>query len=257
MENYTGTAIDPAIFEEIQDNDSVETQSEVVETDALTEPYVEDTTTEAEPTEPVKYNIPGVGEFTADEIKEMKNGGLRQSDYTRKTQELAKQREEMKEAQALYEHLRSNPSLINAIKQAENNPNGVVANNAPTPERQMLRDLAFNQKAMEVDMKVTQLHQKYGDFDESMLYEMATKLNTDNLEFVLKGMLYDDTSSSTTVKSAKEQLKAELEANRDVVGTVVGTRQQQTKRQTVELSPQEKKMAAMFGMTESEYAKWK
>lgn len=257
MENYLGTAIDPEVFSDIQDNEPADTQTEVGETVALTETQVEEPTQEVEPSnEPVKYNIPGVGEFTADEIKEMKNSGLRQSDYTRKTQELARQREEMKEAQTLYEHLRANPNLIDAIKQAENNPSGVFANNAPTPERQLLQQLAYNQKAMEVDMKVSELKRKYGDFNESLLFEEATKLNTDNLEFVLKGILYDNVSTST--ESAKEQLKAELEANRNIVGTtVVSTKQTKPKQTSSGLSEQEKRIAAALGLTESEYAKWK
>ena len=258
MENYTGTAIDPEVFAEVQDNEPADTQTEVVETVEPTETQVGDTTPEVEPSnEPEKYNIPGVGEFTADEIKEMKNGGLRQSDYTRKTQELAKQREEMKEATALYEHLRKNPFLIEAIKQAEQNPNSVVSTAAPTPERQMLREVMFNQKAMEVDMKVSQLHQKYGDFNEADLFERATKYGTDDLEFVLKGILYDSASTTTAVQSAKEQLKAELEANRDVVETVVGTRQQQNKKPSLGLSEDEKRIARALGLSESEYAKWK
>ena len=256
MENYTGTAIDPEVFA-IQDNEPADTQTEVDETVAL-DTQIEESTPEVElPSEPEKYNIPGVGEFTADEIREMKNGGLRQSDYTRKTQELAKQREEMREAQALYDHLRANPSLIEAIKQAEQNPNGVVANNAPTPERQMLRDLAFTQKAMQVDMQVSELHKKYGDFDEGALFEKATKLNTEDLEFVLQGLLYGRGDTASAVQSAKEQLKAELEANRNVVETTVASRQQKQPTRSPGLSDKEKRVAMMMGLTESEYIKWK
>ena len=47
-------------------------------------------------------HIEGFGDYTVDELKEFKNGYLRQSDYTKKTQELARQREEANDALEVY-----------------------------------------------------------------------------------------------------------------------------------------------------------
>jgi hypothetical protein len=254
MENYEGTAIDPSIFEDGQ-LETEPTQTEAVET---VESEVTPAGDTAESNEPVKYNIDGVGEFTADEIREFKNGSLRQSDYTKKTQELARQRDELKEADTLYTYLKQNPHIVEAMRQAEQNPNPVINQNTPSYERELLKDVIYNQKAMETDIKLTTLHQKYGDFDESALFSKATELQTENLEFVLKGLMYDNSYGSSAVVNAKEQLKAELEANRDVVSTVVSeTNNSQNNTNTIELSPEEKRVAAGMGLSESDYAKWK
>lgn len=252
--NYEGTAIDTSIFEDVQ----TETEPTQTTEQSVVEP--EDKTTGEEIIEsstPEKYNIEGVGEFTAEEIKEFRSGSLRQADYTRKTQELARQREELKEAETLYTYLRQNPHLIEAMKNAEQNPNSVVFNNSPSIERDMIKQIAYNQKAMETDFKLTNLHQKYGDFDESKLFEIASEMNTDNLEFVLKGMMYDSNSNENAVKIARERLKAEMEKNRDVVSTTVTQRGQKQEVRIPQLTEDEKRVAAQFGMSEEEYMKWR
>lgn len=64
---------------------------------------------------PQSFNIPGIGEVSIDEINEWRGGGLRQSDYTRKTQELAEQRKQMEEEFGAYRQLdqlfQANPNL--------------------------------------------------------------------------------------------------------------------------------------------------
>ena len=90
------SALDPTIADLLGGG-----QTETIETQP--EPEVVDTTvddsgaTEVQPEEvevddqPDTVHIEGFGDYTLDELKEFKNGYLRQSDYTRKTQELARQ----------------------------------------------------------------------------------------------------------------------------------------------------------------------
>lgn len=263
FENYEGTALETSMFEEVEPAavENVQTEEPVVETVVIEENPVDDTTVvNPEPATPEKYNIAGVGEFTAEEIREMKNGGLRQSDYTRKTQELARQREELKDARELFEYLRANPHIVEAMKQAEQNPQSVAYRKAPTPESELLREIAYNQKAMETDMKLSALKQKYGDVDEVALFQKATELHTDDLEFVYKALNYNKTQldERSVIEKAKAELKAELEKNREAVGTTVTTRQSSTPTPTQSsLTDQERRIAAAMGLTESEYAKWK
>ena len=103
FENYEGTALDISELDIQPESTEEETEEVVDETAAVEDVDTDnDSTQEAETeglSEPVKYNIDGVGEFTADEIREMRNSGLRQADYTRKTQELARQREELHNAE--------------------------------------------------------------------------------------------------------------------------------------------------------------
>ena len=77
-------------------NDDVEESQQPIEP-------VEPTDIQAEPEEKDNsVEIEGIGKISVDEIKEWKQGYLRQSDYTRKTQSLASQRQEYEDAVNLY-----------------------------------------------------------------------------------------------------------------------------------------------------------
>lgn len=263
--NYNGTALDTSMFEDVQPTtDPIETQAEPdVDPQNQVDGNVPATANDGDSNEPIDesgaevYSLPGLGDYTIEELKEMKNGNLRQADYTKKTQELARQREELKDAENLYNYLKSNPHLVAALKQADTNPQSPVVN-APTVERQMLQQLMYNQKAMETDMKMNELKSKYGDVDELAIYQKAAELRTDDLEFVYKALNYGKQSFDREALMAeiKEQLKAELEANRNGVSTIVNTNQQTAPIKTPELSANEKRVAAAMGMTEEEYVKW-
>lgn len=262
FENYEGTALDTSEFTDVQPEDtSDQTENTADETVAIeAENVVDDTAEKIESTEPVRYNIEGVGEFTADEIKEMKNGSLRQSDYTRKTQELAKQRDELKEAQELYDYLRANPHVVNAMYDADNNPNSIVSKAPLSVESQMLRDVVYNQKAIETEMKLNDLKQRYGDIDEVALFEKATEMHTDDLEFVYKALSFDNNrfDERDLIEKAKSELRAELESNKGVVSTMISSNSMSQSMHTkTDLSPEEKRVAAAMGMSYAEYAKWK
>lgn len=269
FENYEGTAIDMEVFNQIEGNTEVEpmesteaepdapTQSDVVEADDS-----EDAEITTEESIPDSYDIPGIGNVTIDEINEWRQGNLRQSDYTRKTQELARQREELRDAKELFDYLSSNPHLIQALREAEQGNIPPVVNNA-TPERQMIRQLAYNQKAMETDMKLAALKQKYGDIDEVALFNKAAELRTEDLEFVYQGLQnekpteYDlDAIRQAAIEEAKAQLKAELEQNMDAVGTSVSTKQSKPVEEPVNLTAEQKRVAKALGMSETDYAKW-
>lgn len=260
LENYEGTALDT--FEqndvtEVQPMESTNTQPE--DGDQLGVDETNDSSSnETSTVDDGMYDIPGIGKVSADEIKEWKQGNLRQSDYTRKTQELARQREQNKDAMDLYEHLQKNPHLIGAIKQAELG-NSPVVNNMST-DNQLLRKVIHDQKAMELDMKLTQMKEKYGAFDEVAVLNKAAELKTEDLEFVLSGLknaepLNMEELKAQMIQQAKAELKAELESNRDAVGTTVSN-----KGKTIEkvnnLTPEQKRVAQAMGMSESEYAKW-
>ena len=267
LENYEGTAIDTANYVE---SDAIEVQpaAEEVQTDVVETVEVDaetpttdatETSTETEIfTQTDKFNIPGLGELTADEITEWKNGSLRQADYTRKTQELAKQREENQAAQELFQYLQANPALVEAMRQAEQNPNSVVFKNAPTAENQMIRNIAYKQREFETDMKLAQLRQTYGDVDEVALLNKAAELRTDDLEFVYKAISYDNNNidKQALINEAKEQLKAELSANKNAVGTTVTTTQTAPVQNQRTLTADEKRVAAGMGMSEADYLKW-
>lgn len=268
FENYEGTALDiESLSTDIQPNDEPEVED--TQTDESVDVTAATITDDNEGTEssdvdddstvnktPDTYNIDGIGDVTAKEIYEWKQGSLRQSDYTKKTTELARQREELKDAKELYDYLTANPYLLEALRDAENNPNPSIV--YPTADNQMLRQIAYNQKAMETEMKLNELKSKYGDVDEVALFEKATEMGTDDLEFVYKALSYDRGNYDTrlAVEQAKRELRAELEANKSNVSTMVTNKNNAPPKVSI-LSPEEEKMAKVFGMSAEEYVKYR
>ena len=206
-----------------------------------------------------KVHIEGLGDFTIEELKEFRNGYLRQSDYTRKTQELARQREEAQDALELYNYLRENPQLVDALMKMDNGANAQTIQRA-TPENAMMQQIIHTQKAMEIEMKLNDLKSKYGnDIDEVALFQKANQLKTNDLEFVYKALQYDNllAERQQAQQVAASNLQAEIAANKQAVATIVSPRQGNVVKQTPTLSADEKRVAALMGLSEADYLKWK
>ena len=206
-----------------------------------------------------KVHIEGLGDFTVDELKEFRNGYLRQSDYTRKTQELARQRQEAQDALELYDYLRDNPQMVEALMKMDNGANAQTIQRA-TPENAMMQQIIHTQKAMEIEMRLNELKSKYGnDIDEVALFQKANQLKTNDLEFVYKALQYDNllAEKQQAQQTAASNLQSEIAANKKAVSTIVSPRQSNVVTQTPTLSADEKRVAALMGLSESDYLKWK
>ena len=257
-------ALDPTIADLLGggQTETIETQTEpeVVDTTVDDSGATEVQTEEVEDSnQPDTVHIEGFGDYTVDELKEFKNGYLRQSDYTRKTQELARQREEANDALEVYEYLRNNPHLVNALMQMDNGQVNPVVQKA-TPENAMMQQILHTQKAMEIEMKLNDLKSKYGnDIDEVALFQKANQLKTEDLEFVYKALQYDNlvAQQANAVQAAATQMQAEIDANKSAVSTIVGTNQGAVARPQKSLTDAEKAVAAKMGVSEADYLKWK
>ena len=259
------SALDPSVTDLLDGGQSETTTTDSLEPTA-NEPTVDDGTpaegVTSEPTvntEPDKVHIEGFGDFTVEELKEFKNGYLRQSDYTRKTQEHARQREEAQDALELYEFLQNNPQIVNALMQTNNGNFNHVIQKA-TPENAMMQQILHNQKAIEIEMKLNDLKNRYGsDIDEVALFQKATELKTDDLEFVYKALQYDNlvANQAKAAQAAVNNIKAEIDANKAAVSTIISTNQSSVAQPTSTLSEAEKKVAAQMGISEADYLKWK
>lgn len=264
MENYenitaldTDTLVDLGLVQPEEENveEPVETVEEEIEEnedtvdDEPTDDGVEETSD--------KFVIDGIGEVTAEEIKEWRQGNLRQSDYTKKTQEIAQLRNEHKEALELYDYLRNNPQILQGLRQVDGANQEVL--NTASYENKMLKDLFVSQKSMEIDMKLNELKQKYGDIDEVELFKKASELKTEDLEFVYKALSYDDkkVNESELIEKAKAQLLEEINANKSATSTIISSRKDTVDKQVVTLSAEEKRIASAMGLSEAEYMKWK
>lgn len=243
-------------FEEVdtQDTESMDEPTEDFAEEEVED--IEDVEDDETAEEPSSYLIDGE-EYSLEDLREWKNAGLRQSDYTRKTQELAAERERLKDATTLYNYLRDNPGIVNAIQQMEKNPS--IVNSLPSKDKEALTQVQIELQTMKIDRELAELHQKYGDFDEDALFRTANEKNIRDLETVVQSMLYNSKASVDAVEEAKRQLQEELETNKKATRTAVNrkTSAKGSKSAGSKLTEQEARVAKMLGLSEAEYKKWK
>lgn len=205
-----------------------------------------------EPTQeaPGKIMIDGVGEFTVDEIKEFKNGYMRQSDYTRKTQEIARQRKEIEDLRAQAQ------SPINPI--VNTNPLGKVMPQAPNELEARLIQLEESIADKELDNMITDLKNKYPDFDEVKVLNTAYEKGLTDLEFVYKSLRE---TQPVDVNSLKEQIRQEvlkeIEQNKLGTTTIIANGNAPVQNKQISLTSQELAIATELGLTPDEYLEYK
>jgi hypothetical protein len=225
------------------------------------EPAVEQPT---EPVIPSKIEIEGIGELDIDEIKQ---GYLRQSDYTQKTQELAEQRKEMDEIQQFYNFFEMNPHLMEILDKAIQEQN-IEVNQPEVVDPNLARIQELEQKIALVDLKG-----KYSDVNEQEILAKAQELGVNDLEFVYKALKADTVSPAPTfdIEKLKQELMQELmpslkskaleEAQQELSSTqsivTGGGNTPPTVEQPVHLTQDEMKVARMMGMSAEEYHKYK
>ena len=166
-------------------------------------------------------------------LEELQSGYQRQSDYTRKTQELASERERLAQGEAIVQALESDPqgavsALADAFGVGMGNQNTVQAEPEDDldPEEVRLRRLessieehnrALRQQNMQSE--VEGLREKFSaDIDERELYSHALKHNIGNLEAAYAHMTYGDMQEKATNAGIVDEKRA---AN--VVESTVGS----------------------------------
>lgn len=204
--------------------DAAVPEASPVETDTV----AEGTPTQAETWDWAEYGDRQVtvkvdGQEQAVPLKEALDGYSRQSDYTRKTQELAAERQRLAQAEAIYQALETDPQgTMQALQEAF----GIAAQSAdaaddewadPTEQRiaALEAQIAAQQEAARqaaIDTEIAGLKQTYGDFDESSLLAHAVKFGIPNLEAAYAHMTYNDVLSASQKQAAEE---AAIAAKRD------------------------------------------
>lgn len=172
-----------------------------------------DDTVEAESNVPSPtYKVSIGGEEVEVTLDEALQGYQRQSDYTRKTQELATQRTELDYASRLAMALEADPvSAIEALRQAyEVTPTApVVADANLDPEEQRFATLeqrivlqeqaAFEQQ---ISAQLSGLHQQFGAFDDVELVKFAVERNIPDLGDAAKVFTFDKTFTKINADKA-------------------------------------------------------
>ena len=205
---------------------------------------------------PEKIVIDGVGEVTLDELQK---GYLRQSDYTRKTQEVSRKAKEVEEAVEVYEQLKSNPYLTQQVFQ-----NGRIPQNLD-PTQMKVMELENKLYDMMLEKEIETLQSKYEDFEIREVLETAQAKNITNLEdaYVLSRSQNQNKQIPQNLEEVKKQLRQELlqeiEQERSATQSIISSNDgvNIVQDNSPKLSDAEKKVASMMSMSESDYVKWR
>ena len=159
-------------------------------------------------------------------LDELRDGYQRQSDYTRKTQELASERGRLQQAEAIVNSLEADPAgtleaLGNAFgveRTTGASPDPVDPWDEPDPSEQRIANLEARleqqdrvHRRQQVEKQVEQLKSTHGDFDAPALYQHALTHKIGNLEAALAHMRYDTVTAKV---SQLEQDQERTEAKR-------------------------------------------
>jgi hypothetical protein len=221
-----------------------------------TEPVQPDSGTEAPAQTEPSGNEPQFFEINGEKVslEELQKGYLRQSDYTRKTQEVSRKQREIQQAQALFEQLNQNPEVAQQI--------------GYNPEQHRVQTMEEELADLRLQQEINTLSTKYADFDAEEAIEFAISRNLQNLEDAY--LLNKNYKASAPVPSQpvantpqidvetlKAQIRAELQAELNTSTIISGSGSAPQATPEVVLSDAEKRVARAMGMSEADYAKWR
>ena len=175
------------------------------------------------------FNIDGEV-FTKEQLIEFKKGYMRQSDYTKKTQELAEQRKALS-AGVEISNEEGNTDTINTV------------------ELTQIQELTAKVKGMELDNEIKLLKEEFSDFDELKALEKANELGINNLRDA-----YLMTRQILDMEAIRNQLKAELleeiKKTREVTSDEIITQQKTSKVEEKKspFSERQKEIASYMGV---------
>ncbi len=163
------------------------------------------------------YTIKIDGEESQVTLEELQNGYQRQADYTRKTQEVSAERDRLRQAESIVQALESDPKgTLEALQRSFGVETNTLSESEEwddlDPTEQKLRQLEqkieqqeATQRQQSVEREVTNLQDKYGDFDGKELLRHAVKHGISNLDAAYTHWRFGD------VKATADKLQQEQE----------------------------------------------
>lgn len=157
-------------------------------------------------------------------VKEALSGYQRQADYTRKTQELAAQRESLQYAQTLAEALQADPNGTIELLSRHYGA-APAANQEPQVDLELLDPVErqvyeLNQKVQmfeqaqaqqELEREINRLTSKYQDFNPSEVINHALRSGVTDLEAAYKQVAYDRLAQEVAAIRGAQQVVASKE----------------------------------------------
>ena len=167
---------------------------------------------------------------------------MRQADYTRKTQELAKQRKEL-------EALRNTGTPT---------PTMMQSNHQPTEVEMRIQELEQKLADKELNDEITRLKTAYPDFDEVKVLTEAYERGVTDLEFVYRATREEkQVDIQTLEQQIKEKVLKELAENKALTSSIVTTGATPVTQRQPNITPDEMAICEEFGLTAEEYYKYK
>ena len=177
-----------------------------------------ETSTEV-PQEPA-YTVKVDGEEQQVSLEELQQGYQRQADYTRKTQEIAAERDRLQQAEAIVSALEHDPegtlqTLAHSFNVAPITGQQVSDDEYAEvdPTQQKLAELEHKiarQEQMErvqrVEREVSTLQEKYGEFNREELLNHALKNGIPNLEAAYTHMRFNDVKTTADKLSQEQEI---------------------------------------------------
>lgn len=244
------------------------TESTTDQTAETQQEQTQETSTEEVSAPPDKFIVDGE-EVTLDDIREYRKGYLRQADYTQKTQSVAAQRKEAAQAIALFDQLKANPHIAQAVLGSEATP--VDVKNVFTPlDPNVQRVSAMEQELFDLKLQreIDDLQKKYPDFEVVEVLNKASEKQMNNLEDAYKLVKAEKPSVSQEVevidrdelaKQIRAQVLKELEQEQANTASIISSNDTSASVSdtTPKLTSAELAILPKLGMTEDEYMKWK
>lgn len=225
----------------------VEATQEVTET-----PVVEETPEVIVPTE---YDIDGE-KYSLDDIREWRKGNMRQSDYTKKTTELANQRKEAKDALEIYDYLMKKPELVQKLYELDvDNPTEVKnVQEKLDPVARQVQEL--NQKLLikDIETELKEITSKDKMVTDVELLELANEMKCpiSTAYDIWKGKNLDKILKNNEIE-LKRSLAEEIKSNATKTKTLISQTDAHNDNGDLGLSEQQIAFAERLGMTKEEY----
>lgn len=190
---------------------------------------------EAQPVVPSQFTVKVGGEEMQVSLEEALKGYQRQQDYTRKTQELAAEREQLTHAERLWNAIEQNPHyVIREMAQAygmdfgqqpqaakgavDDDPFGFDDDDTSSkPEgdprwqqvEQFMAQAQMERAQAQIDRELAGLHQAYGvNFDDTELLQFAVERQIADLDAAFKAFAFDRmtrVASDRSIQARKQQ----------------------------------------------------
>lgn len=237
-------------------------ESEVIEEDVGADEAGTETESEdlGEQTEVPTYEIDGE-KYTAEQIREWKQGNMRQSDYTRKTQEVAQSRKEAQEALELMNYLKSKPELAQKLYDLDSNIDTnvkQVVDKVSDKSSDRLEKLEMQFRVNDIERDLNMILSKDKDVTDVELLEIATKESVDirKAYSIWKGENFDQILQKRLDEQSKNFAK-NIQKNANTTKTLITPTDKITTTGDFGLTQQELAFAVKMDMSAEEYAKYK